>query len=274
MSNILDSLADLIGTQEVQPTTLPEQEKQETEGNLNSQEELEMTVIDDGSQLSGSTTQVLQKTILPLTDFSHWMSGDGRKDIPNIRSVKANIAGVDIGKYVLLTVSISAGQKPEEETRDLHVYRSANEMPVIDLPALNMNIFPSGWFRIVYQYNDTFIKCYGGKINSMVAVFMNKESIPYEIVKISNKNMKDPFILIENNYDIDSVLKAPANIQALSIIYPSFAKSKQIGLVRTNEDVVSYFRSVEDKVFDPLHLMKIDEILVGMIQNKHEKSKV
>lgn len=180
-------------------------------------------------------------------------------NFPNIRKPTVSIQGVDANEQLIITVA-----DPGAEKRKLMVFDDIDTLPVLDLPAYDMQILNNG-FRILYDLaNGTFIKSYGvrGGIISVFCLDINDKLIPYSMVKCKRK---DDSLNIISPPDIEVVrekLQQNVDIEALTIQYKQITKAE--GLT-TNQDAVDWLIERQGSIYDTNHHLQIDNVIINLI---------
>jgi len=98
-------------------------------------------------------------TIINISYLSSWFTANVA-NFPNIRRPTVSITGVDPTEQLLVTIGVD-GEDGSEEKRRIVVFDDAHLLPVLDRPAMDMQIYNNG-FRIIYDLGDgIFVKSYG-----------------------------------------------------------------------------------------------------------------
>jgi len=208
---------------------------------------------------------VAERNVINIISLFEWFNLNSEK-FDNINQVKVSIRGVDPSKTLIMAVKDGSGKKDEEENdkRDLRVFENADTHPVLNLEGLDMQIYNNG-FKILYEYNGIFIKCYGIR-TGLIATFCNKIEgvlVPYTITRVKKKDidLEIPSIDIEL---IKQKLQQNADIEALQLLYRQSVKA--LDQFTTNESVVSWLYSKQNEVTDINHHLQIDNVIIDILK--------
>jgi hypothetical protein len=211
---------------------------------------------------SDSTTPevVEQETLtkIPVTSLSSWF-GANLQNFPNLRKPTVAIQGVNPNKQLIITIPHPTD--PTDGKRKLIVYDDAHTIPVLDIPAIDMQIYGNG-FRIVYQLTENlYIKSYGVR-TGLVCVFCNDIDdmlIPYHIEKIKKK---DTELEIPQSSEISTIRQSMQNqldYEALQLRYSQSSKAEGL---QTNLDAIKWLLEKQASIFDVNHHIQIDGVII------------
>jgi len=144
------------------------------------------------------------------------------------------------------------------------VFDNADSMPVLNLTPISMDVYNNG-FKIVYQYEDMFIKTYGVRTGLICTLCsqVGGKLIPYAVVRVKKKDEElqipetQPAVTAEK-------LAATADLEALQLLYKQSAKS--VDEMTTNQSVVDWLLERQDDVTDINHHLQIDNVLIDILK--------
>jgi len=208
---------------------------------------------------------VEERNIINIISLFDWFNLNSEK-FDNINQVKVSIRGVDPSKTLIMAVKDGTGEKDEEgnDKRDLRVFENADTHPVLNLEGLDMQIYNNG-FRILYEHDGIFIKCYGIR-TGLIATFCNKVEgvlIPYNITRVKKRDTE----LEIHPSDIESTtqkLQQNADIEALQLLYKQSVKS--LDQFTTNGSVVAWLTIKQNEVTDINHHLQIDNVIIDILK--------
>lgn len=204
-----------------------------------------------------------------LISLSEWMK-KYNKSIPDyIKIINFDITGIPSDEYLLVKVPHPKGGQMDDgnERKELLMYKNINRIPVLDLDAVEINMYNSG-IRLVHQFKNGFIKEYTGKGNYTVAVLTDNNLIPYHISKVKNNIL----IFRKNNFNIEKILKENIVKEEIKLLYKMILKNPNWPNMKTNEDVCNYFLELQKNLRDHAHHIKLDNIMIGMITGSYPEN--
>jgi len=185
------------------------------------------------------------------------------ENFPNIKKPNVSLQGVDASKQLIVTLLIGTSEDGQEE-RKLMVFDSADQTPVLNIPAMDMQIYNNG-FRIIYDLGlGIFVKSYGIR-TGLVSVFCHDVDdmlIPFSVVR---SKKKDTEIEIQSA-DVDITRQHLSNqldFEALQLRYKQSAKAE--GLT-TNLDAVSWLLERQSDISDVNHHLQIDNVIIDTLR--------
>jgi hypothetical protein len=210
-------------------------------------------------------TEEVQDNTISIISLSDWFEQNCDR-FDNINQVKVAIRGVDPAKTLIMAVKDPNIEEDTEgnDKRNLRVFENADVHPVLNLPAMLMDVYNNG-FRIVYEYeNNIFIKCYGVK-TGLIAVFCNNidgNMIPYATARVKKKDTEIE-VTTSNVDEITAKLLVNADLEALQLLYKQSARA--IDGFTTNQDVVDWLIERQKEVTDINHHLQIDGALIDIL---------
>jgi len=205
--------------------------------------------------------QVQELTSISITNFSDWLDSN-IGNFPNMRKPNMNLVGVNQEEQVLL--SIGVGQREDgSEKRKIIIFDNANTTPVLDIPAIDMQIYSNG-FRTVHDLNNgIFVKSYGIRVGLVVVFCYDLDDlvIPYYMTRAKKKNTNIDVILSESNI-VRSKLAEVVDLEALQLRYKQSAKAEGL---RTNLDAVKWLTTRQSTIEDVNHHIQIDNVIIDML---------
>ena len=206
-----------------------------------------------------------QDNIISISTLSDWFEANSAA-FDNINQVKVAIRGVDGDKTLIMAVLDTDGESGEngEEKRNLRVFDNADSLPVLNLPALSMDVYNNG-FRIVYQHENTFIKTYGVRTGLICTLCsnVNGKLLPYAVVRVKKKDTELQIPIIQPTVTAEK-LAAPADLESLQLLYKQSVKSADE--LSTNQSVVDWLLDRQISVTDINHHLQIDNVLIDILK--------
>ena len=249
-------------TQMVQDTPAPDQ------GAIFSEADLDLPIEEATEEIPAVAEEVVEETpgrVIPITSLSAWFDGN-TSNLDNINQVKVAIRGVDADKTLIMAVQDNDSETDADGNakRTLRVFDNADSMPVLNLTPISMDVYNNG-FKIVYQYEDMFIKTYGVRTGLICTLCsqVGGKLIPYAVVRVKKKDEElqipetQPAVTAEK-------LAAAADLEALQLLYKQSAKS--VDEMTTNQSVVDWLLERQDDVTDINHHLQIDNVLIDILK--------
>lgn len=207
----------------------------------------------------------VQDNTISIIPLSTWFEQNCDR-FDNINQVKVAIRGVDPAQTLIMAIKNPDTEEDSEgnEKRNLRVFENADVHPVLNLPALSMDVYNNG-FRIIYEYKDNiFIKCYGVR-TGLITVFCNNingQMIPYATTRVKRKD-DEVEVTIKDVGEISAKLLVNADLESLQLLYRQSAKA--IDELTTNQDVVDWLLERQASVTDINHHLQIDGALIDIL---------
>jgi len=202
-----------------------------------------------------------------ITTLVDWFEGNcGNFD--NINQVKVSIRGVDAARTLIMAVKDESGEKDADgnDKRTLRVFEHADELPVLNLPAISMNIFNNG-FRIIYAFNESlYIKTYGLK-TGLISVFCNSingKLIPYAINRSKKKDVELEIINTPPLQGIQNKLGQNVDKESLQLLYKQ--STKAVDEMTTNMSAIEWLVDRQETVTDINHHLQIDNVIMDILK--------
>jgi hypothetical protein len=202
-----------------------------------------------------------QETSIDVVPLSVWFD-DNLQNFSNLTKPTYVITGIDPLEQLLVTVPHPSG---ESGKRKLVLFDDSHLTPVLDLPAIDMQIYSNG-FRIVYQLTDTvYIKSYGVR-TGLISVFCNDiddKLIPYHIVKTKKKNLKPIDIMQPGNINsIRQKMSERVDIESLQLLYKQSSKAEGL---QTNMNAIDWLLERQASIEDVNHHLQIDNVIINIL---------
>ena len=198
--------------------------------------------------------------IIGITSLSEWFA-ENVENFPNLRKPTVSIQGIDPEEQLL--VLIVSNDESGQEKRKMHVFDDANMIPVLDLQAIDMQIYSNG-FRILYNLgNGIYIKSYGVR-KGLISVFcfdINDLLIPYAVSR-SKKRDTDIELIDGNSQDTILKLELPLDFEALQLRYKQSSKAEGLS---TNLDVIKWLIERQGSIEDINHHLQIDNVIIDTL---------
>lgn len=196
-----------------------------------------------------------------ITPLSEWFD-QNVNNFGNIKRPRVTIQGVDTNQQLIMTVLTS--MESGEENRKLIVYDDAHLQPVLDLPAIDMQIYNNG-FRIIYDLKSgIFIKSYGVR-KGLISVFCNDiddQLIPYAVVR-NKKRDTEMDIISKDPSEVRVKLAAPLDFEALQLRYKQSSKTDGF---QTNKEAIDWLIERQGGIEDIHHHLQIDNVIIDTLQ--------
>jgi len=201
--------------------------------------------------------------VIGITGLSTWLE-ENIDTFPNINIPRVAIRGVDPVKNMIIAVPDGSGEVDAEghELRDLFIFKNSAAIPILDLPALSMEIYNNG-FQVIYEHGDISIKCYGVKFG-LIVVFCNRvndQLIPHSIVRTKKKDNEIECLEIDNGTIVDK-LAQPLDLEALHLRYKQSSKVEDLV---TNGDAITWLLNRQAEVTDINHHLQIDNVVINTL---------
>lgn len=197
-------------------------------------------------------------TVIEIVSLSNWFSGNVA-NFPNIRKPQMAITGVDPNEQLLVTIPIEG----VDEKRRIVTFDDAHLTPVLNRPAMDMQIYNNG-FRIIYDLgNGIFIKSYGVR-TGLISVFCNDIDdilIPYEIVR-SKKKDTSISIVTRDPAEIRHKLSEAVDIESLQLRYKQSSKAEDL---ESNQDAINWLLERQATIEDINHHLQIDNVIIDTL---------
>lgn len=182
-------------------------------------------------------------------------------NFPNIKKPTVSIQGVDPSEQLIMTVLLS--NEGGIEKRKLMVFDDADMMPVLNLPAMDMQIYNNG-FRVIYDLGmGNFVKSYGVR-TGLVSVFCHDIDdllIPHAVIRAKKKDTTID-IVNGNSDDVRGALAQSLDFESLQLRYKQSSKAE--GLT-TNLDAVRWLLERQTDITDVNHHLQIDNVIIDTL---------
>ena len=202
------------------------------------------------------------QSTIEIVSLADWFDTNVN-NFPNIKKPNVSLQGVDPTKQLIITLLVGVSEDGQEQ-RKLMVFDNADQTPVLNNPAMDMQIYNNG-FRIIYDLGTgIFIKSYGIR-TGLVSVFchdIDDMLIPYAVVR---SKKKDTEIEIQTA-DADIVrhhLTNQLDFEALQIRYKQSAKAE--GLT-TNLEAIRWLLERQSDIADVNHHLQIDNVIIDTLR--------
>jgi len=218
-------------------------------------------------EVSEETQEEIQyNETVKIAQFSLWFE-QNCKDFNNINQVKVAIRGIDPKQTLIVAVIDVSGGKDDEgnDKRKLRIFENADIHPVLNLPAISMDVYNNG-FRIINEYTkDLYIKSYGVRTGLICVFCVNIEGqlLPYANKKIKKKDSEFEMI-VDNPEKFKEKLSQKANLETLQLLYKQ--SSKVLHELNTNADVINWLIQRQEEITDINHHLQIDNVLIDMLK--------
>jgi len=248
---MMDNLAEMVKTETLAPETL-DTPAEETAAPTEEAPVAEAPVVEEAPARS-----------VVISTLPEWFTKYA--EAGEVKAVKIAIKGVNTDN--ILIVSFPTGEKLEDESlvKDVELFKRANKIPALDLPASTVNIY-SNSFRMIQEYEGVFIKAYGLKTNIILSFCINVNGllIPFETSKVKRK---EKYVIVPQPSQelLDRLainLGQPADLEALELRYK---QSKGVEGVNTNLDAVKWLLDKQATIADINHHLQIDTVVMQVL---------
>jgi len=196
--------------------------------------------------------------VIEMTNLAAWFDGNVQ-NFPSIRKPTVSITGVDPTEQLLVTIGAEEGT----EKRRIFIFDIAHLIPVLDRPAMDMQIYNNG-FRIIYDLgNGIFVKSYGVR-TGLISVFCNDVDdtlIPYAIVRAKKKDTNIE-IVTRDPADIRHKLSEALDSEALQLRYKQSSKAEGL---ESNQDAINWLLERQATIEDINHHLQIDNVIINTL---------
>jgi len=194
--------------------------------------------------------------------LAEWFDANFQR-FPNIGKPTVSITHVDTFEQLIITTLISITNGVEK--RKLVVFDDAHLWPVLNLPAVDMQIYNNHSFRIVYDFgNGIYIKSYGIR-NGLVSVFcndINDQILPYAIMR-AKKHDTEIEIIYKDPAEVIFKLNEPLDLEALQLRYKQSVKAENL---TTNQDAITWLLERQGSIEDINHHLQIDNVIIDTLE--------
>ena len=227
--------------------------------NVFSEADLDIPDIENTIQVATSMEEQTSNSI-EITSLSEWFDSNV-DNFPNLRKPTVSIQGVDSNEQLIVIV-VSTDNNGAEKCK-LLVFDDANIIPVLNLPAMDMQAYSNG-FRIVYDLgNGIFIKSYGVR-KGLISVFchdVNDLLIPYAVSR-SKKNDEYIEIISPDIAAPEAKLAEALDQESLQLRYKQSNKAEGLN---TNLDAVKWLIEKQSDIEDINHHLQIDNVIIDSL---------
>lgn len=205
---------------------------------------------------SQATVDSYVVSVVPMID---WFDSN-INNFPNIRKPTVSIQGVDSNEQLIITISVPGS----DEKRRLVVFDNAHEALVLNIPAVDMQVYNNNNFRIIYDFgNGIFIKAYSVK-TGLISVFCNDIEdvlVPYATVR-SKKSSTEVEVPVNDISIVKEKVTQPLDFEALQLRYRQSSKAEGL---QTNMDAIKWLVEKQGTIFDINHHLQIDNAIIDML---------
>ena len=224
-----------------------------------SEEELDLPIdVEKAEELSADDQT--DSYIIQISSLTDWFDANV-ENFPNIRKPTVSIQGVDPVEQLIVTVQVIDEDTTEEgDKRKLVVFDDSHLIPVLDLPAMDMQVYNNG-FRIIYDFGQgIFIKSYGIR-TGLISVFcndINDKLIPYAIIKTKKSDI-DVEVPRRDANEVGQKLIQPLDLEALQLRYKQSSKAEEL---ITNQQAIDWLIERQSSIGDINHHLQIDNVII------------
>ena len=208
-----------------------------------------------------ATEPVSEISSISITSLSDWFD-DNLDNFPNIKKPNIAVQDVDLNEQLLITVLISS--EGGVNKRKFETYNDAHLQPVLNLPAIDMQVYNNG-FRILYDIgNGIYIKCYSVR-TGLISVFCNDiedQLVPYAVIRIKKRDTQVD-IITRDIEEVKTKLAEQLDFEALQLRYKQSSKTE--GLT-TNKEAVDWLLERQGNIEDIHHHLQIDNVIIDTLE--------
>lgn len=212
--------------------------------------------------VEAEAVEVVEKHTIEISSLSDWFTNNV-ETFPNLRKPTVSISGVDPNEQ-LIVVLVDKDTVSGNEKNKLTVFDNATEIPVLNIPPLDMQIFNNNSFRIIYDIGEgIFIKTYNLK-KTMASVFcydVDDLLIPYAIQKCK-KSDSEIDMIYGNQQSAREKLSLNLDVENFHLKYKQSAKVTDL---TTNLDAVKWLIERQGSIEDVNHHLQIDTVIIDML---------
>ena len=205
--------------------------------------------------------EAVDPTIIEIACLADWF-GVNVVNFPNVRKPTMAVTNVDSNEQLLVTVPVDTTDGSDEKRR-MVVFDDAHLLPVLNKPAMDMQIYSNG-FRIIYDLgNGIFVKSYGVR-TGLISTFCNDVDdalIPYGIVRAKKKDASIS-IITRDPADVRHKLSEALDIEALQLRYKQSSKAEGL---ESNQDAINWLLERQASVEDINHHLQIDNVIIDTL---------
>lgn len=209
------------------------------------------------------TTQQNEETTyatIPISSLNDWIDSNV-SNFPNIKKPNVAVQDVDLTEQLLLTVLVTS--EGGQEKRKFVLYDDSHLQPVLNLSAVDMQIYNNG-FRIIYDFGDgIFIKSYGIR-TGLISVFCNdidNKLIPYAVVR-TKKRDSHVEVLANDIEEVKQKLLQQLDFEALQLRYKQSSKTEGFN---TNGEAIDWLLERQATIGDIHHHLQIDNVIIDTL---------
>lgn len=200
-------------------------------------------------------------SVLSLTE---WFENNHR-NFPNVNPVKVAIRGHDSSKTLIFSVLDPKGEETEDGhiKVELEMIKGTDEFNVLDLPGIEMDVYSNG-FKIIYNYENYVLKCYGVRTGLIVIYCINHNGnlLPYAEGKLGKKD-EGIDIVHPDTGAIRTKLSEDLDIEDLQLMYKQVQKCLEE--FPTKQATLEWMNKRQTTVRDINHLLQIDRVLMWLV---------
>jgi hypothetical protein len=202
------------------------------------------------------------ENIININYLSTWIR---TQIFDNIRLPNVKLQGINPDKQ-LIVISIDES-KDIDNQRKIYIFDKADEIPVLDLPASDMQIYQNT-FRIIYPIKEEGIEIKSYRIRqgltNVFCKFIDDLSIPYAFNKLKKNDtgltsIPEP---PKNDY-INNILNRNPDIEKCKILYKQFKNARNI---HSNKDIFNWLLNRQKGIIDVHHHIQIDNVLIELLK--------
>jgi len=233
---------------------IPEEHVENTEQNETMpEEELTDTEIE---------TLPVVDNMINTTNLAAWIR---TQIFENLRLPTVTLQGIDPDKQ-LIVISIDE-TKDLENQRKIFIFDHADVIPVLDLPASEMQI-SQNTFKIIYRMEEEAIaiKSYRVRqgLTNIFCRIVDGLLIPYSLIRLKKNDTGISEIPLPPDIDtIKTKLDANANFENYKILYKQFKNTDDM---ETNRDVMDWFINRQIGIIDINHHIQIDNVIIEIFK--------
>lgn len=209
---------------------------------------------------SEETSEVQDDGTIEIVSLVEWFDGNV-ENFPNLRKPTVSIQGVDQNEQLIVIV-VGTNNEGEEKCK-LVVFDDANMIPVVNLPAIDMQVYNNG-FRIIYDLGDgVYMKSYGVRKGLITIACYDHDDmlIPLDVARV-RKNDTELVRPVIDASTSRANLTGALDTESLQLRYKQSAKAE--GLT-TNLDAVKWLIERQGAIEDINHHLQIDNVIIDTL---------
>ena len=229
---------------------------------LFSEVDLDISKVDIPEQVEENNTI----EIVSLTDWFQTWFNEKSTAFVNIKKPTLSLRNFNENKQLVLLLSETTDDGKEESR--LILFNDAHVTPVLNLPPIDMQIYNSNGFRIIYNLDNgsVYLKTYRVRKGLVVVSCYEYEEllIPLTITKVRKRDTEMEKPIIDPSISRANLSKK-VDIEALQLRY---RQSARVQGLETNLDAVKWLLERQAFIEDTNHHIQIDNVIIDTLRSE------